>query len=172
MTHSLHEMSTTTRVLLSRLCKLAAGETITWDQLTSLIGESVRPGERGYNYLSTARRAAARDHGIKIDCIPKVGLKRLPPEETHSIGESARSKIGKTARRAEREMLSVAEKNVLAPAVRKRVFAELAVAGAIASCAKEKSVQRIESHVQPGSEQLAINTTLAFLMAQNGKPTV
>lgn len=166
MAKSIPELSSDTRVLAARLCKLEPGETIEYHELNSLVAGDVQTNKRGN--LMSACRVVSREHGIPIATVRKVGVKRLLPSELPSIGDQTGTRIGKIARRGVKRMLEGASRNHLDAQTRSAMNARVSVLGAIASVSSNKGIQRVEREIANTKSQteLPLNRTLAVFAGE------
>ncbi len=58
------EISVDARLLHQKLQSVSIGQTITWEDLSAVIGRDVIAGSKGYSALTTARKRAQTDDGI------------------------------------------------------------------------------------------------------------
>ena len=93
------EISVDARLLHQRLQSVGVGETVSWEELSQVIGRDVTAGSKGYGPLSTARKRALNDDGMVFDAIPKVGLKRLTDAEIVNTGQATVDKVRRAARK-------------------------------------------------------------------------
>ena len=94
-----------TKLLLTRLIESKVGEIVTYDELSTLAGASVRPVVGPISHcLITARRRARADYGIIFHCIHNVGLKRA--DDVGKVDESTKMLL--KAPRAARRAISIA----------------------------------------------------------------
>jgi hypothetical protein len=78
---SIGERHIHTQEIAKALREIPEGDTITYEEMTKLIGIDTSPKGSGYQYQYTARDILERDEKIVFECLFKVGLKRLPPEK-------------------------------------------------------------------------------------------
>ena len=78
------------------------GKVISYEQLETVIGESVRVGKRGFGYLRTARQRILTSHGFHTITIAGVGIKFPTAEEHLADSANQRRFINRKSRRAGR----------------------------------------------------------------------
>jgi hypothetical protein len=104
------QLSFDTRVLATRLAKLAANEPssfelVRYSELSAIIGRNVQGKARGN--LMAARRKVLREHGIVIGVILDQGVKRLNDVEIVKSGASVIRHINRTSVRGMRHQIEV-----------------------------------------------------------------
>lgn len=103
---SIFQLSIETRLLYPRVAKMEAGETVLYNEFTSLIGSDVQRGG-GYSALWSAREIALRDNDIVTKAIPNVGIKRLTDAEIANSGGETFARQRRLARRFVRKTATV-----------------------------------------------------------------
>lgn len=79
-----------------------------------------------------AQASCLREYGAVFENIRGVGYKRVPADEGHRIGQTARKSIRAKTRTAKARMQAIdASNNSLAPDARKKLHTEIAVMGII-----------------------------------------
>lgn len=154
------EISVDARLLHQRLKEVAVGETITWEELSTVIGRDVTAGSAGYGPLSTARKRALNDDGIVFDAVSKVGLKRLTDTEIVNTGQATVDKVRRAARKGAKRLLSVRDFEALPNAMKIKHNAYASLLGAVASIAQENKVHQLEKHVENAKAALPLAKTL------------
>ena len=82
--------------IIDLLVAAEIGGIVTLAAMSEAIGRDITLC-RGYLY--TAIRCVQRDNGIVFSCQRRIGYRRLPAAEMKTIGQVARAKIRRTARR-------------------------------------------------------------------------
>lgn len=75
-----HISADTVRII-RRLESAKIGDVITYQELGSLIGAGVSPGNPGYSKLATAKRVLLRERGMVFGAVLNQGVKRLNDSE-------------------------------------------------------------------------------------------
>ncbi len=159
---AIQEMSADTSLLAERLRKVEVGETITYQQLESVIDRDVR-GVAVHN-LRSAVHIAQREYKIVFACVHGVGLKRLDERGIVSTADDSLGKIHRTAKRGRDKLLCVENIEGLSNEAKTKYNAGLAAFGALHECTKTKSLERLEKAVESSKEKLPLAGTLnAFL---------
>lgn len=160
---SIQEMSIDTRLILQRLEKARVDETITYAELDGLIGRDVR--KVAAHCLQSALRAAMRRE-IVFGTVWGVGLKRLGDGELAGVGEVARQKIRRTAKRAIKKMLLVQDFDSLSNEEKVRHNASLSMLGAVAHIASTGQAKTLERRVSSTMGALPLQRTLEAFMGE------
>lgn len=165
MPKSIPELSSDTRVIASRLCKLEPGQVISYDELNTLIAGNVRNG-KAHN-LHSARRVISREHGIATGTVRGVGVKRLMPGELPSIGDEACQRARRTARRGVKRLIEAASKTTMDQTTSTMLHARVSLLGAIAHAGSTSGIKRVEQELaNTKSGELPVSRTLALFAAK------
>ncbi len=152
-------ISPETRMLADRIASLEVGETITYKELSSLVGEDVQKSAGGA--LRAARRMCQRDKQIVTDPVTNVGIIRLSDNETVASGDSVMRKIRRAARRGIDRVSAVSRFDDLPNESKIRHNALMSGFGVVAAFMKPKSIKKIEGAVNTAQTgQLPIGRTL------------
>ena len=89
--------SNDTMILERMIVVLGPGETVEYDAMSKAIGRDVRSSAAGV--LRTAMRRALRDHGIVVEAVRNVGLRRVVGNELISAQRCGVDRIRREARR-------------------------------------------------------------------------
>lgn len=154
---SIPELSVDSKLLYERLKKAGIGETVTYAELSGIVGRDVANGGRGT--MMTARRLCQAEHQMVFGTVRKVGLKRLSDQEIVDTGEAVTKHIRKTARRGARR-IACANYQALANDAKVRHNAQISLLGAIVALSKPSSIKRLEKSVAKEHEQLPVAKTL------------
>lgn len=160
MKKSIPEISADARFLIDALKAVRAGDTISYADLTKLIGRDVRADARGC--LSTARRHCERD-GIVFGAIRKEGLKRLGDTELCADYVAAGSHIARTARRSLRRMNAVENYADLPPDKRQQLDLGRTLMALHLDAESSRVRAKVEAKVAEEKQQLPVGRLLAFL---------
>jgi hypothetical protein len=148
-----------TRLLYERLRKMVVGETVTYRELTGIIGQDTQRG--GRSALRSARHIAQRDNQIVLDAIQNVGLRRLSDRETVATAGQALNKVRRTAQRGIDRLTAVSDFDALPDADKAQHNASISALAVVKLMAKPKSVDRIAGAVNTtNTGQLPVARTL------------
>lgn len=141
------EISADTRALANRLTQVPFGETITYAQLSEVIGRDIRTCR---HLLHTAFNVVMREAGALYSVNRSVGYVRVAAERCAEIGRSSRAKIRRTARRGRKGMTALlAKANDVPNAVRLDVNKELGTLGLMEHLSRDSSVSALAEQEQP-----------------------
>lgn len=97
-----------------------------------------------------AQASCMRDTGAVFENVRGVGYKRVPAEEAHRIGASARKSIRAKSRAAKARMQAVdARTNSLPPEARRKLHTEIAVMGIVELSAGRSMYSHVAKTVAP-----------------------
>ncbi len=136
-------ISVEAQALLRRLLQCSIGQTVSYEELSTIVGRDVQ-GE-GYGSLATARRRAQRDNGLVFKCVRGVGLKCC---DDHEIVDSLRAtprRLRRVAARASREAVCVKDFDKLSREDQLAHNGLLAALGVVAHVTAPKSLNKISS---------------------------
>lgn len=155
---SIPEASVDTRLLRDRLLKLNHDETVSYAELSEVIGRDVQTVAR--SNLASARRMAERE-GVILDAVSRVGIKRLTSgAAADSTGPRIRERIRRAASRGARRIAVIPFAELTAEQ-RIKTSAEASHLGALRAFAADKQTRKIEQQIdkqQP--QQLALAKTI------------
>ena len=97
------DVSAETLAVAERLRETPIGATVTWDELSAVIGRDARAHRY---FVTSARRALVRDDGIVFASERGIGYRRLAAEDVHKVGAHYRRKISRASARAARTITS------------------------------------------------------------------
>ena len=138
-------LSTETRQCKERLKQAEIGETVTYKELSDLIGRDIQEYR---NPLSSARHALIRDHGIDFCCITGVGVRRLSDKEVVLSADYARKKIRKTSNREMKRLMNCVENFEALPVdLQKKHNSEISAFLAMRHFTKESSLRKIQDKI-------------------------
>lgn len=147
--------------LARRLEALAVGETVSYADLSKIIGEDVQRKRR--SALRTARAHLLRTRRLVLEAVRDVGIKRVDGAELVNV-------VSDGVARGRRHFGRVAQKSAsctsegyagLSPEERVRLDASRAIAQAIRKVTSGGGVKRIEVAVEQ-STQIPVEATLAL----------
>ena len=122
--------------LTAALAACPIGGTVTLAALSAAIGRDIQP----VRYLIyTAMKVTQGDTGAVFETVRKVGYRRLPIEEIPKVGQTARSRIRRVARRSVAAMSdALTHANDVPPATRQRIYQEQSQIGLLQHIAGRK----------------------------------
>lgn len=137
-----------TRIIADALNQLPRGELITTTAISDLIGRDIR---LTVWHLYAAIRIVERETGAVFGCERGKGYRRLKADELVKIGQTARSRIRRTARKGSRSLAAgVMGINDLSPATTRKVLAEQSSLGLLEHLARDRNLPNIsESETRP-----------------------
>jgi hypothetical protein len=151
------EASLDARILYDRLSKAEVGDTLTYKELSDLIGRDVANGARGV--LNTARRMAIREDRIVFGVITAEGLIRLGDSDIVAAQETQISRVRRLSRRALRSLACAKFEN-LDNDKRVEFNTRMAHLGTLAALSSGRAIKRIEAKVRETGQPVALNATL------------
>lgn len=98
------ERSADTTAVVERLRECRVGGLVTWDDLSRCLG---RDAKRCRHVLASAIRIVRREDGAHFESERGLGYRRVPAQDAHLIGNAARTKIRRTARRSRQHITQV-----------------------------------------------------------------
>jgi len=131
------EVAPETLALVERLREVSIEETITYDDLSKVIGRDVRHVR---HLLASARARVLKEHGILFGTERSVGLRRVAASEAHYVGQHARSGIRRKATRSAKQIRqAVSRANDMPPDATRKAYSEISTLGLIEHLASEKA---------------------------------
>ena len=158
LTPTIAERSHLSNLLIEELRKVEPGGSIPYKQLSDVCGRNVQ--RDGYCYLATARRVLLREHETDFATVPKVGLKRVEPNEAAGIGAHSITKMHRESKRGLKR-LSVTKVGELDRMEMTKFNAVASGLGALYLMTETRAVKRLESAVDKTQAQLGLKDTLA-----------
>lgn len=158
--HPRFRRSIDTDVLYKRLVNVKIGETITYTELSALIGRDVQIS--GSSILQSARRIALNKDNILFDTITNHGIKRLNDVEKVNTAVSSLRRIQAAAKTGAKKVSSVDDFELLPSEQKFKHNAYLSIFNAIVYSAQQKTVQKIEQSIEIQNGKLSLNKTLDF----------
>lgn len=132
------DMSADTRRLADLLAEVPRGEVITFPAMSAVIDRNVLEFR---HIVYAAMRAAERESGAVFASERGKGYRRLPPDEIVRVGQTARSRIRRTARSGVRSLVAgSAGANDLSPEMTRRILAEQSTLGLLEHIARDKNL--------------------------------
>lgn len=137
------QLDANSRLVLARLQTAGQGETITYDELSSIIEADVR---ENYHCMATARKHLRQD-GMVFRSVRGVGIRRLTDEEVATgCGEEARRSAGRRIKNGMKD-LQACNVEALSEDARKKRNLDLSVSGAVLHVLKPSSMKKIENRM-------------------------
>jgi hypothetical protein len=158
------KLSSDTIAIARALETLAIGESISYNQLTGIIGRDITQFR---NALESARHTVLRDKQMVFDTLRGVGLIRLNDSEIVDLSDKAREQSRKLAKRIAKKLVCV-NYNSLSKEKQVKHNTALSMFGVIAELSSSSSVKRLEQKIEEhgGSLPLA-KAALAALAAKD-----
>lgn len=154
-------LSSDSKALAEKLLTVSVGETITYQDMSAIIGRSVQSIGRGA--LETARSIVQREKRIVFGVIRGVGLIRLNDSEIIDLADKAREHSRRHARRVVKKLICV-EYSSLKKESQIKHNAAISMFGAISEISSTSSIKRLEKQIEEtGSEIPAAKAAIAAL---------
>lgn len=158
MKPALFELSADTRFIRQRLHEMAPGDTVSYADLSAIIGKTVS-GET--SALGSARRSLIKE-GYVFSPVRGQGIRRLTDAEVVSAADGDIDGMRRKARRAGMKLSTVSVEN-LPPDKQIAHAAKSSIAGAVAAITTATAVQKIEKAAAGRSGELPIAETMKAL---------
>lgn len=155
------ETSVETRLLYQRLRTVAVGESVTYRELSEIIGQDVQGA--GRSALVSARRIALRDDLALFDPIRGSGLRRLSDHENLASASAVFGKVRRAARRGVERLTAISDFAALSDADKAMHNAGVSALRVVELMSKPKSIDRLASAVNTtNAGELPVARTLEF----------
>ena len=158
------QMSIDTRQLYERLKQASVGETVTYQELSEIVGRDVRG--RAYSNLLSARRRCMRQDAIVFGTVQKVGLQRLDDGGVVGTAEGAMSRIRRQARRAGITLSCVRDFDALPIEAQTKHNAAMSLLAVVSRITQNSAMKQLEKHVGETKKELPLTKTLEFFAAR------
>jgi hypothetical protein len=155
----LHEQTTQ---LIDVLRSVQAGETISYEVLSTTIDSNVRKEAR--HLLDSARRIIKRDEAIVFGSARGVGLRRLTDSEIATSGSSFLRHINRTSRRAVQTLGCVQDFPRLKPDEQIKHNMAMSLFGVFHEITKTRGLKQIEATVAIMQKSLPYKETIRALL--------
>uniref|UniRef100_A0A6H1ZMZ4 Uncharacterized protein n=1 Tax=viral metagenome TaxID=1070528 RepID=A0A6H1ZMZ4_9ZZZZ len=151
-----------TQELIKVLKTVNEEETISYEKLGAVIGMDIRPQSEGYCYQYSAREILERDDNIVFEVIPKVGFKRLTPEQIATGTGSIYLKSKKSLiKRSKRRIHTIDDQyDNLSAAAKMRVTAHRTILAFDNELSKPKNILKIENKVKDTNKLIGFQETI------------
>lgn len=164
MSKSFPELSVDTQLLFDRLIKAKIGETVTYQELSGLIGADVQGRARGL--LRTARKKAMREERMVFGVVRNVGLKRLDDSGIVSTGQLTLAKIRRQARMGMVQLACVRNFDAMPNEAKVAHNTHMSMLGALVAATKPTKVKALESKIAAAGDKLPVGRTIAALVGE------
>lgn len=159
---SIGEMGLDTRTILKHILEMKVGDELSYEALAALIDRGVKPGQKAYSSLCSARRAAERE-GIVTEIVPNKGLRRLDDSGIVQSVEATMEHIHRAARRGGRRLTKVADYTSLPNNLKVQHNLKLSVLNVIADASSTKAEKRLLGKIEKTGNFLPLAKTLEEL---------
>ncbi len=154
----IQQLSIDAKMIYDRLIGAGVGDTVTYTELTNLIGRDVQ--DKGRGALITARRRARNIDRMIFGTVRDVGLMRLSDAEIVETGEGTLRHIRRTARRGAQTVLCVQNFNNLPNEKKIQHNTFVSMFGVMAEITKPAKIKAIEKSVASSQAALPVAKTL------------
>lgn len=156
------EKSIYTTQLMAILREVGEDETITYEAMNEAIGLDVRPNKAGYCYQKSARDILERDEAIAFEVEPKIGLKRLTPEQVaQGTGSAYREQKISLLKRSKRRISTVNDHyDGLSPEAKIKVTAHRTILAFDHEIMRAKNIRKIEGKAAEHENLIGFDETL------------
>jgi len=146
--------------LIKKLSTLKKGESITYDDLTSVVMGDCSPKGDKYPYLLNARKALIREYKIVFKAVPNEGLERL---DDSGIVDRSNKKLAGTTRQAKKEMqiLTFVDYENLIPDQQLVHNTNMSIFNVVKTVGQADKIKRISTEIKNmGNNRLEISETI------------
>ena len=158
MKRSIPELSIDSRLLYERLKAAKVGETVTYEDLTGIIGRDVQ--KEAYGNLTTALKLVQREDGLVFGTVIGVGRKRLNDEEIVGTAGDTIARVKSISKKGIRKITSVKNFDALPNDAKIQHNAALSILGVFQEISKPSKVRAVENKVKQSQNKLSLATTL------------
>ncbi len=151
---AIQQLSIDAKMIYDHLISVGVGDTVTYANLTNLIGRDVQKQGRGA--LITARRRARNLDRIIFGTVRDVGLMRLSDTEIVETGEGTLRHIRRAARRGAQNVLCVQDFNKLPNDKKIQHNTFVSMFGVMAEITKPNKIKAIERRVESAQAVLPV----------------
>lgn len=151
MRPTLFAVTEQTRLILARLRQLVIGETVPWQELSSLLGQDAQ--KEGRHYVDSARRVLRRRDRVVCDVVVGVGVKRLTPAEVAVLGHSYIRRLNRAARRGKQKLATLTNEqwSGLTPEQKTAFQLGQGMLGVLANATAPRKVEVVERQLASGN---------------------
>lgn len=156
------ETSLDTQMIYDHLatCKGQPGKTVTYDELTELLGKDVR--EKARSNLYGALKMVQRDYRLVFENIPKVGFRVMEDRQIPTTWGSTIKHIRRVTTRGIDRLACVEDFNVLTPQEQAAHNTGVCILGAMRLMTEPKKVKQLTAKVAEYQKVLPLSKTLGF----------
>lgn len=162
MTNPSFKMSADTRFLFQELKKLGPGDTVSYADISALLGREINGASP---VLQSAKKACLRE-SIVIDVVRGVGLRRLRDDEIVRCIDKDLGSIRRKSRKGVRKLVSVQDFSALSPRDQLSHSVKMTVLSMTAEVSSDKSMKKLEKPVAARASELSIRETLSALLGK------
>lgn len=160
MTQTIRDMNYDTQLLARRLAKMEPGNTITYKEMSTVIGKDILEHR---HVLSAARRIVLRENRIVFETVRNVGVTRLSDGEiVNSAVPMFRKKVRSVARRVKKEIGAV-DHEKLTHEERVQRDMGLIMVGFTDTITSTQNTARLETRIKFASELPSLGDAFAVL---------
>jgi hypothetical protein len=138
------------KLLADMMKETAEGATVPRSAISECAGRDIQASPYA---LNKAREILRKEHRVIFKAVHGIGFMRVANEDIPDLGDSYRSKIRKTARRATK-VLTTVDYDKLSNEQRTKHNASLAVFGAISEVGQNKSLASVEKLIDQSPASL------------------
>lgn len=159
------------KVLSDLMRTMAVGSTLTYEAMSEALNRDVT-ADRGLIY--TARGIVQREDRMVFDSVHKKGIKRLADTEIVSLGDRARFRVRRIARRAAQTIVCVNYDTMPREAQVKHNTA-LSMLAVMQDLVTDKSFSKLQKHVETAGAELPVGkasiAALGLIFGKQGSAT-
>lgn len=164
---SIPEVARDAHVLAGRMRRLAIGETVPYSELDGLVSRDLRD-RHNRHILDKARRECEAD-GIVLVPVFGVGMKRVDAADVVAIGTQTVNRVRRLSKRSIRKMTQAIGTTPMDKEATNKVFAHVALLGAISAASQTKKVEAIQA--KGNAKDLPLAGVLEVIRATEGLKT-
>lgn len=159
---SITERHIYTQELIKVLKTVKEEETVTYENLSAAIGMDVRPSGPGYGYQHSARAILERENDIAFEAVPKIGLKRLTPEQVATGTGSVYLQRKRSLIRKSKRRISTIDDHYedLSNDAKLRVTAHRTILAFDSQLSKPKNLLKIDDKVRETNKLIGFQDTI------------
>lgn len=157
MKPAIFEMSPDTRLLRQYLRSVKVGETVTYDDLSKVIG---KPVDSSNASLRSAINSVLRHDHFVFAAIRKIGLERLSDERIVSASDKDIDGIRRKAKKGARKLTSIGDYSAMTPNKQLAHTARLSVLTMVAYSTTDAGLKKVEDASRGHKTELPLQETL------------
>lgn len=161
-----------TELLVQHLLRAEERASLSYEDLNLVVNGSlhssspeykdVRPGNKGYGYLRSAREIVERDHGKTFRAIPKYGIKHVvDAREFVDLGRKGRSKVRRACIKGSTQ-LGNAKLEEMEPEDRGIIMATVSLFQMVKMAFHGSHVKKVSELTNGGKDLLPVEKTIEF----------